>query len=95
MHIIGCVATKGGVGKTTIASCLAVMLATPEDTRRAARHGPATIACRLWQRRGCPGNPQLYSGADTLPEAVEALAAVGPEYVVAEAAPACCTKPRS
>ena len=72
MHIIGVLNTKGGCGKTTITTCLAV---------RASKDGLVAV-CDLdpqgsygdwYSRRGAPDNPALLTGAELASDAVESL----------------------
>lgn len=72
MLLIGVLNTKGGAGKTTLASCLAV---------RAAEDGKVAI-CDLdpqgslsdwYRRRGSPENPDLLTGAERASDAAESL----------------------
>lgn len=72
MLVIGVLNTKGGTGKTTLASCLAV---------RASQDGLAAV-CDLdpqgsysdwYKRRGSPDNPALLTGAEFASDAVEGL----------------------
>lgn len=72
MHIIGVLNTKGGCGKTTLTTSLAV---------RASKDG-LTAVCDLdpqgsysdwYKRRGSPDNPALLTGAELASEAVESL----------------------
>lgn len=69
MQTIAVVATKGGVGKTTLASCLAV------DLAKRAPVGLLDLDPQLslsdwWGRRGEPKNPKLYSGIDSASDAI-------------------------
>lgn len=72
MRVIGVLNTKGGVGKTTLASCLAV---------RASQDGLAAV-CDLdpqgsysdwYKRRGSPDNPALLTGAEYASDAIDGL----------------------
>lgn len=77
MNVVGILNTKGGAGKTTLVTCLAV---------RAAKDGLAAVldldpqsSYSLWYKlRGSPDNPALLTGADRASEAVEALQLTSP-----------------
>lgn len=72
MLVIGILNTKGGVGKTTLTSCLAV--AASEKGRVAVCDlDPQGSFSDWYRRRGSPDNPMLLHGADLASEAVEAL----------------------
>lgn len=80
MHVIGVLNTKGGTGKTTLTSCLAVRAAEGHDGRAGA--GASVAVCDLdpqgsysdwYKRRGSPDNPALLTGADLASEAIESL----------------------
>lgn len=87
MRVIGVLNTKGGCGKTTLASCLAV---------RASSDG-MTAVCDLdsqgsysdwYKRRGSPDNPALLVGADFASDALEGLRNASPyEYVLLDGPP--------
>lgn len=79
MQVIGVLNTKGGVGKTTLTSCLAVEAASL--TLPPAKQ-PKVAVCDLdpqgsysdwYKRRGTPDNPALLHGAELASEAVESL----------------------
>lgn len=87
MIVISVVNTKGGVGKTTLASALAV---------RAARDGrvamvdldPQRSLVSWWARRGKSENPEIFAGAETAQDAVEALKQTSPhDYVFIDGPP--------
>ena len=72
MHVIGVLNSKGGPGKTTLTTCLAVH----------AAKGALVAVCDLdpqssysdwYRRRGAPDNPALLTGADLASDAVQAL----------------------
>jgi chromosome partitioning protein len=72
MHIIGVLNTKGGTGKTTITSCLAVRAA--EDASVAVCDlDPQGSYSDWYRRRGSPDNPALLSGAELASDAIEGL----------------------
>jgi len=88
MIIIAVVNTKGGVGKTTLTSALAV---------RAARDGASVAVIDLdpqhsmhewWKRRGSPENPYVIADVDTASAGIEALQSRGAEWVFVDTPPA-------
>ena len=87
MNVVGILNTKGGAGKTTLVTCLAV---------RAAKDGLAAVldldpqsSYSLWYKlRGSPENPALLTGADRASDAVEALRLTSPcEWVLLDGPP--------
>ena len=77
MHFIGVLNTKGGTGKTTLASCLAVRAA--RDARVAVVDLDPQGSFTDWHgRRGAPDNPALMRGLDRASDAVEALKHICP-----------------
>lgn len=88
MRVISIVSSKGGVGKTTLASALAVR-ATQESERVAMVDlDPQGSLAGWWHRRGGSQNPCIFSNADTASEAVEALALDGWDWVFIDTPPA-------
>lgn len=76
MDFIGVLNTKGGTGKTTLASCLAVRAA--RDARVAAVDLDPQASFTDWHgRRGAPDNPALMRGLDRASDVVEALQRTG------------------
>jgi chromosome partitioning protein len=76
MRVISVTSGKGGVGKTTLASALAVRAA--QDNKGKTRVAmvdldPLGSLAGWWKRRGSTDNPQIYGNADTATDAVEAL----------------------
>lgn len=76
MRVISVTSGKGGVGKTTIASALAVRAA--QDNKGKTRVAmvdldPLGSLAGWWKRRGKSKNPCIYGNADTATDAVEAL----------------------
>lgn len=77
MNVVGILNTKGGAGKTTLVTCLAV---------RAAKEALAAVldldpqsSYSLWYKlRGSPENPALLTGSDRASDAVEALQLTSP-----------------
>lgn len=74
MRTIAIVGTKGGTGKTTLLSCLAVALAA-EGTVGLLDLDPQRSLTDWWDRRGRPDNPKLFTGINSAREAVEAVRA--------------------
>jgi chromosome partitioning protein len=80
MHIIGVLNTKGGTGKTTLTSCLAVR-ASEEAKVAVCDLDPQASYSDWHKRRGDPKkNPDLVDGADRASEVVERLRRKGPAY---------------
>ena len=76
MHFIGVLNTKGGTGKTTLASCLAVRAAR-EARVAVVDLDPQGSFTDWYGRRGAPDNPELMRGVDRASDAVEALQRTG------------------
>jgi chromosome partitioning protein len=78
---------KGGVGKTTICSALAVRAA--EESRRVALLDldPQESLASWWTRRGKTKNPKLFE-VDAAVEAIELLISEGWEWVFVDTGPA-------
>jgi chromosome partitioning protein len=72
MLVIAVLNTKGGVGKTTLTTCLAVRAA--EDGRVAICDLDPQLSSSSWhERRGSPDNPDLLQGAKRASTAIDAL----------------------
>ena len=87
MHVIGFVAQKGGGGKTTLASSLAVHAVSRKSTVGLLDMDPQQSLAEWYERRGQPKNPQLYTGVDTASEAIELLGAEGLDYLFIDTGP--------
>jgi chromosome partitioning protein len=87
MHIIGVLNTKGGTGKTTLTSCLAVRAA--EEAKVAVCDLDPQASYSDWhKRRGDPKNPDLVDGTDRASEVVERLRRTSPyDYVFLDGPP--------
>lgn len=87
MRVICLAATKGGVGKTTLASALAVR--ATEESRRVALLDldPQESLIAWWERRGRTKNPKLFE-LDATSEAIELLMSEGWEWVFVDTSPA-------
>lgn len=86
MTVIVLAATKGGVGKTTLASALAVRAA--EESKRVALIDldPQESLASWWDRRGKTGNPILFE-IDATAEGIELLMSKGFEWVFIDTPP--------
>lgn len=73
MKIIVTASTKGGVGKSTLAGCLAVEATRLGKTVFLADLDPQQSSAAWWNRAGCPLNPLLVTGVETVSKAVEAI----------------------
>ena len=90
MKVVAFAASKGGAGKTTLATSLAVRAAN-DKPRVALVDLDTQQSLRGWHERRGDGNcdnPKLFSGIDTLPEAVEMLAPDGWQWLIADTPPA-------
>ena len=87
MSVITLASTKGGVGKTTICSALAVRAA--EESKRVALLDldPQESLASWWTRRGKTKNPKLFE-IDATTEAIELLLSEGWEWVFIDTGPA-------
>jgi chromosome partitioning protein len=90
MHVIGILNTKGGCGKTTLTTCLAVRAVGPVGTPLGKAEAqvavvdldPQSSYSDWYARRGSPDNPALLLGEDRASDAVEALLLTSPyDYV--------------
>jgi chromosome partitioning protein len=86
VHVIAAIAQKGGPGKTTLASCLAVHAASKAKVGMLDLD-PQQSLSEWWQVRGSPPSPQLYMGADAPDEAVELLAGEGLKWLFIDTGP--------
>jgi chromosome partitioning protein len=86
LHVIAVIAQKGGPGKTTLASCLAVHAASKSKVGLLDLDPQQSLA-EWWQVRGEPSAPQLYTGAETPSEAVELLTAKGVDWLFVDTGP--------
>ena len=88
MRVITIASTKGGVGKTTLASALAVKAATESARAAMVDLDPLGSLAAWWARRGRTENPEIFTGADTATEAVEKLELAGWDWVFIDTPPA-------
>ena len=81
MLTIGVLNTKGGVGKTSLATCLAVR-ASQDGATAVVDLDPQSSYSAWYKRRGSPDNPALLVGEDRASDAVEALQLTSPyDYI--------------
>jgi chromosome partitioning protein len=87
MRVVTLASTKGGVGKTTLCSALAVRAA--EESKRVALLDldPQESLASWWTRRGRTKNPKLFE-IDATTEAIELLLSEGWEWVFVDTGPA-------
>lgn len=87
MNVVVLAATKGGVGKTTLASALSVRAA--EESKRVALIDldPQESLASWWERRGSTGNPKLFENVEATAEAIELLMSRGFEWVFIDTPP--------
>ena len=88
MRTIAVVSGKGGVGKTTLASALAVRAARESKRVAMVDLDPLGSLAAWWKRRGSTDNPCIFGNADTATDAVEALELDGWDYVFIDCPPA-------
>ncbi|HXF55672.1 MAG TPA: ParA family protein [Hyphomicrobiaceae bacterium] len=86
-YIVALAATKGGVGKTTLAAALAVR--AMEDGARVALidADPQASLARWWELRGEPDNPRVLD-VPCGQEAIGLVAAEGFDWVIVDTPPA-------
>ena len=87
MQFIGILNTKGGVGKTTLAACLAVCASRDANVAVVDLDPQGSFAS--WHgRRGDPNNPELMRGLERASDAAEALQRTsGHDYVFFDGPP--------
>jgi chromosome partitioning protein len=88
MRVIAVVSSKGGVGKTTLASALAVRAARESKRVAMVDLDPQRSLAAWWKRRGRSDNPRIFTGAETATDAVEALELDGWDWVFIDTPPA-------
>ena len=87
LRVVAFANVKGGVGKSTLCSALAVRAA--KDSKRVALLDldPQESLSSWWTRRGRPKNPKLHE-VDATTEAIELLISEGWEWVFIDTGPA-------
>ena len=86
-HVLVLAASKGGVGKTTIASALAVRAAADGKRVALVDTDPQASLERWWELRGEPDNPRIV-GVDASAEGLGHLISEGFEWVIIDTPPA-------
>jgi chromosome partitioning protein len=87
MIVIAIVNTKGGTGKTTLSSALAVRAAKESGRVAMVDLDPQKSLVAWWKRRGSSDNPTIFEGADTAADAIEALEQTGWDWVFLDGPP--------
>ncbi len=87
MKTIALINTKGGVGKTTLASNLAAWVATTGKRVAMVDLDPQRSLASWWKRRGQSDNPQIFVGAADSEDAVEKLQLDGWDYCFLDSPP--------
>lgn len=87
MVVIAVANSKGGTGKTTLASALAVRAARESKRVAMVDLDPQKSLVAWWKRRGRSDNPTIFEGADTAGDAVEALELDGWDWVFLDGPP--------
>lgn len=87
MKTIVLAATKGGVGKSTLCSALAVQAVGEKKMVGMLDIDPQGSLTQWWARRGEVENPKVYSGIDTISEAKEVLEMHGLDYLLIDTGP--------
>lgn len=88
MITIAVVNGKGGVGKSTLASALAVRASQESERVAMVDFDPQRSLVEWWQRRGRTDNPTIFDNAMTAADAVESLQLDGWDWVFLDGPPA-------
>jgi chromosome partitioning protein len=88
LTVLALAATKGGVGKTTLASALAVRAAQESERVAVIDLDPQESLASWFDRRGKNNNPKLFEGLGPNQAAIELLISEGWEWVFIDTPPA-------
>ncbi len=87
--VIVVASTKGGVGKTTVAACLAVRAANDSPRVAMIDMDPQGSLAQWWIRRGMSVNPRIIADAEHhVREEVDQLSRQGWDYIFIDSPPA-------
>jgi chromosome partitioning protein len=85
-HVLAILATKGGCSKSSLATALAVR-AVKDDAHVALLDGdPQESLTNWWERRGSPGNPEVFSIEDPTDDVAQ-LRRAGFDWIVIDGPP--------
>lgn len=73
LRVAALVSTKGGVGKSTLAECLAVKAMQDGESVYLLDLDPQQSTAAWWRRRQGPANPMLITGVETASRAIALL----------------------
>ena len=88
MRTVVLAASKGGVGKTTLAAALAVRAAEESGNVALIDLDPQGSLGRWWELRGEPDNPRLVTNVETLAPAIATLRTMGIGWLFIDTPPA-------
>lgn len=87
MRVIALAATKGGVGKSTLTSSLAVRAAQESKRVAIVDQDPQLSMSSWWDRRGQPKNPMLFEYEEGSVAGLELIASQGWEWLFLDTPP--------
>lgn len=87
MYVVGFLNSKGGVGKSTLCSAIAVRAAQDKYRVCIVDLDPQESVADWWRRRGQPDSPRLFTGAERASEAIDALLLDGWDWVFLDGPP--------
>lgn len=87
MFVIGLLNSKGGVGKTTLAACLATRAAQDSNRVCLVDLDPQESTADWHRLRGSPENPTLFVGEDRASDAIEKAELAGFDWCFLDGPP--------
>jgi chromosome partitioning protein len=87
-HVVALAASKGGAGKSTLATCLAVRAAKESGSVCLVDLDPQESASRWHQLRGSPTTPRLVNKVENIADTIGELREEGVEWVIIDLPPA-------